>query len=188
MPSRDLRASSSLRVAVTWLMWLSFPPPAVGRGCLIWSLSPWKPDRLKSGCVRRGGQMETTPGDVTDRITAAVIIAMAAWLAMVFYADAHPGHAGGDAAASQGIAGEPASGDARQQDERPETTSSGNCELPLLVTCQLMRPLSRGSQDDRLRAGAGGQHREGGPLQVRADQLTFTPPPRGFHRRRIPCQ
>ena len=61
-------------------------------------------------------------------IPIVVIIALAAWLAMVFYAAAHPGHAGRDAAARQGTAGEPDSGDAQQQDEHPETTSGGNCE------------------------------------------------------------
>jgi len=59
-------------------------------------------------------------------IPIVAVIALAAWLAMVFYADARPGHTVRDAAARQGIASESNSGDARQRDERPEVIPSGN--------------------------------------------------------------
>jgi hypothetical protein len=81
------------------------------------------------GAARGKGVSNMTASPLAHIIIPIVaIIALAAWLAMVFYADAHPGHAGRDAAARQDIASKPDSGDARQQDERPETTSSGNCE------------------------------------------------------------
>jgi ABC-type nitrate/sulfonate/bicarbonate transport system substrate-binding protein len=57
-------------------------------------------------------------------VPVAVVIVLAAWLALVFYADAHPDHAARAAAAERGIASETTSGDARQRDEHRENTSS----------------------------------------------------------------
>jgi hypothetical protein len=61
-------------------------------------------------------------------IPVVVVIVLATWLALVFYADAHPGHVGRAAAAEHGIASETTSGDARQRDERHENTSGGDRE------------------------------------------------------------
>ena len=61
-------------------------------------------------------------------IPVVAVIVLAAWLALVFYADAHPGHAARAAAAERGIASETTSGDARQRDERQENTSGGDRE------------------------------------------------------------
>jgi hypothetical protein len=61
-------------------------------------------------------------------VPVAGVIVLAAWLALVFYADAHPGHAARAAAAERGIASETTSGDARQRDERRENTSGEDGE------------------------------------------------------------
>jgi len=56
------------------------------------------------------------------------VIVLAAWLALVFYADAHPGRAARFTAEERGIASETDSGDARQRDERQENASGGEGE------------------------------------------------------------
>lgn len=61
-------------------------------------------------------------------IPIVVVIALAAWLAMVYYADAHPGRPGRDAVADRSIADEAASDRTRHQNERRVTTSSGSEE------------------------------------------------------------
>lgn len=61
-------------------------------------------------------------------IPVVVVIVLAAWLALVFHADAHPGHAARAAAAERGIASETTSGDARLRDERHENASGGDGE------------------------------------------------------------
>jgi len=61
-------------------------------------------------------------------IPVVTVIVLAAWLARVFYADAHPGHAAGATTAEHGIASETTSGDARQRDERQENASGGDRE------------------------------------------------------------
>ena len=61
-------------------------------------------------------------------VPVAGVIVLAAWLALVFYADAHPRDAARATAAERGIASETTSGDARQRDERQENASGGDGE------------------------------------------------------------
>lgn len=56
-------------------------------------------------------------------VTAIVsVIALAVWLAMVFYADAHPPQAGSHVVAERDNGREITGHDGRQQNDRPETT------------------------------------------------------------------
>jgi hypothetical protein len=56
-------------------------------------------------------------------VTAIVsVIALAVWLAMVFYADAHPPQADSHVAAERDSGREITGYDERQQNDRPETT------------------------------------------------------------------
>jgi hypothetical protein len=56
-------------------------------------------------------------------VTAIVsVIALAVWLAMVFYADAHPPQADGHTAAGRDRSREITGHEGRQQDDRPGTT------------------------------------------------------------------
>ena len=56
-------------------------------------------------------------------VTAIVsVIALAVWLAMVFYADAHPPQAGKHVVAERDSGREITGHDEREQNDRPETT------------------------------------------------------------------
>lgn len=54
-------------------------------------------------------------------IAIVSVISLAAWLAMVFYADAHPPRAEGDVAAEDDGTGGTTGDAGRQRDDRPET-------------------------------------------------------------------
>jgi hypothetical protein len=84
-----------------------------------------------SGCGSRDGQNVRPPGKEVSAMTGSalapiiipivVVIALAAWLAMIFYADAHPGHIRHSAASGPGTTG----GDERGQDIRHELAPTG---------------------------------------------------------------
>ena len=57
-------------------------------------------------------------------IAIVSVIALAAWLAMVFYADAHPPQAQNHVTAERDSGREITGSDGRQQNDRPETTSA----------------------------------------------------------------
>jgi hypothetical protein len=59
-------------------------------------------------------------------IAIVSVISLTLWLAMVFYADAHPGYAESDAMAEHGSASEISSKHGREQNDRAESISSGN--------------------------------------------------------------
>jgi len=79
------------------------------------------PAAAPGGVTRAGGKRNMTGSPQAAIIIAIVsVISLAAWLAMVFYADAHPPRPESDTAAGRD-GGDGTTGDAgRQQDDRPE--------------------------------------------------------------------
>ena len=61
-------------------------------------------------------------------IAIVSIISLALWLAMVFYADAHPRYAESDAMAERGSASEISGKHGREQNDRTENMSNGDGE------------------------------------------------------------